>query len=143
MVLPVMTFQRDDLLSVSLAFAHLQSSQVKPPIGLSTPQIFKALDLERRSSADPLQLLKALAAEGRCTPDLCVNDLEQPAFDTCVPDSYVYLNTTFLIASVFSPSRNTLDDLENCSHLCGLPVTRRVDTRLRARACCLNSHLHQ
>mmetsp|Transcript_4970 Transcript_4970/g.9053 ORF Transcript_4970/g.9053 Transcript_4970/m.9053 type:complete len:359 (-) Transcript_4970:199-1275(-) len=55
---------------------------VKPPIGLSTPQIFKALDLERRSSADPLQLLKGLAAEGRCTPDLCVNDLEQPAFDT-------------------------------------------------------------
>jgi len=54
---------------------------VKPPIGLSTPQIFKALDLDRRSTADPLELLKGLADQG-CTAELCVNDLEQPAFDT-------------------------------------------------------------
>jgi len=55
---------------------------VKPPVGLSTPQIFKALDLERRSSADPLELLQGLASGRSCTPELCVNDLEQPAFDT-------------------------------------------------------------
>jgi len=55
---------------------------VKPPIGLSTPQIFKALDLDRRSTADPLDLLKGLADGSACTPQLCVNDLEQPAFDT-------------------------------------------------------------
>ena len=53
---------------------------VKPPVGLSTPEIFKALDLSRRSSADPRQLLARLAGEG-ATPELTVNDLEQPAFD--------------------------------------------------------------
>jgi 4-diphosphocytidyl-2-C-methyl-D-erythritol kinase len=54
---------------------------VKPPIGLSTPQIFKALDLDRRSKADPRALLDGLAAARRVAPPLCVNDLEQPAFD--------------------------------------------------------------
>ena len=44
--------------------------------------IFKALDLDRCSAADPRQLLTALAAAGRLSPSLCVNDLEQPAFDT-------------------------------------------------------------
>ncbi|KAL4856745.1 Isocitrate lyase [Chlorella vulgaris] len=53
---------------------------VKPPVGLSTPEIFKALDLDRRSTADPRQLLARLAAEG-ATQELTVNDLEQPAFD--------------------------------------------------------------
>ena len=52
----------------------------KPPVGLATPEIFKALDLSRRSTADPLHLLASLAAEG-ATPELTVNDLEQPAFD--------------------------------------------------------------
>ena len=37
---------------------------VKPPVGLSTPEIFKALDLDRRSTADPLDLLARLASEG-------------------------------------------------------------------------------
>lgn len=54
---------------------------VKPPLGLSTPEVFRALDLGRRSTADPLELLKGLAARGAVTPELCVNDLEQPAFD--------------------------------------------------------------
>jgi len=54
---------------------------VKPPVGLSTPEIFGALDLGRRSTADPLELLAALAAGGALTPELTVNDLEQPAFD--------------------------------------------------------------
>lgn len=55
---------------------------VKPPIGLSTPQIFKALDLERRSTVDPLELLSGMQASGAISQSLCVNDLEQPAFDT-------------------------------------------------------------
>jgi 4-diphosphocytidyl-2-C-methyl-D-erythritol kinase len=53
---------------------------VKPPVGLSTPEIFKALDLDRRSTADPRQLLAGLAARGP-SQEVCVNDLEQPAFD--------------------------------------------------------------
>ena len=52
---------------------------VKPSIGLSTPQIFKALDLDTRSTADPLDLMGRLAAEGP-SQDACVNDLEPPAF---------------------------------------------------------------
>ena len=55
---------------------------VKPPIGLSTPEIFKALDLTRASQADPQQLLQAMLRAG-LSQDLCVNDLEQPAFDRC------------------------------------------------------------
>ncbi len=54
---------------------------VKPPVGLSTPEVFRALDLARRSTADPLDLLRGLAARGAIDPELCVNDLEQPAFD--------------------------------------------------------------
>jgi len=53
---------------------------VKPPIGLATPAIFKALDLERRSTADPRQLLESMTQDGM-SPALAVNDLEQPAFD--------------------------------------------------------------
>lgn len=53
---------------------------VKPPIGLSTPEIFKALDLSRRSTRDPRELLEDLARNG-VQQELCVNDLEQPAFD--------------------------------------------------------------
>lgn len=54
---------------------------VKPPVGLSTPMIFKSLDLGRRSTADPLQLLAGMTQSGKISPELCVNDLEQPAFD--------------------------------------------------------------
>lgn len=54
---------------------------VKPPVGLSTPMIFKSLDLNRRSTADPLDLLNQMTQQGSITQDLCVNDLEQPAFD--------------------------------------------------------------
>lgn len=54
---------------------------VKPPVGLSTPEIFRALDLDRRSNTDPLALLSGLAGAGAATPQLVVNDLEQPAFD--------------------------------------------------------------
>jgi 4-diphosphocytidyl-2-C-methyl-D-erythritol kinase len=58
---------------------------VKPPVGLSTPAIFKALDLGRRSDADPRALLAALAAGGAVSPALVVNDLQPPAFD-CLPE---------------------------------------------------------
>mmetsp|Transcript_11973 Transcript_11973/g.21477 ORF Transcript_11973/g.21477 Transcript_11973/m.21477 type:complete len:362 (-) Transcript_11973:129-1214(-) len=70
---------------------------VKPPIGLATPRIFKALDLEKRSKVDPQDLLDGFAAFGReynvsskkkkeeqsqtNLQGLLVNDLEQPAFD--------------------------------------------------------------
>eukprot|EP00878_Enallax_costatus_P028365 GHUV01030635.1.p1 GENE.GHUV01030635.1~~GHUV01030635.1.p1 ORF type:complete len:128 (+),score=46.49 GHUV01030635.1:485-868(+) len=43
--------------------------------------IFKSLDLNRRSKADPLRLLSQMTQQGSITQDLCVNDLEQPAFD--------------------------------------------------------------
>lgn len=52
----------------------------KPPAGLATPAVFKALNLDARSTADPHALLSGLAAAARATPDLCVNDLEPPAF---------------------------------------------------------------
>lgn len=59
---------------------------VKPPVGLSTPAIFKALDLGRRSAADPLDLLSALSSGGvAALREASVNDLEQPAFD-CLPE---------------------------------------------------------
>jgi len=58
---------------------------VKPPVGLSTPMIFKSLDLGRRSTADPRALLNSMTqagAQGQAlSQELCVNDLEQPAFD--------------------------------------------------------------
>ena len=61
---------------------------VKPPVGLSTPEIFKALDLTRASQADPQALLQAMRSGG-LSQDLCVNDLEQPAFDRSAADSRV------------------------------------------------------
>jgi hypothetical protein len=37
---------------------------VKPPVGLSTPEIFKALDLGSRSTADPLQVRRRVLVGG-------------------------------------------------------------------------------
>jgi len=72
-------------------------------MGLSTPQIFKALDLDRRSTVDPLQLLAGMRESGRVRPDLCVNDLEQPAFDTLpkLLELKQQLQATGLYESVF------------------------------------------
>jgi hypothetical protein len=39
------------------------------------------LDLNRRSTADPKQLLGSIAAAGSVAQADAVNDLEQPAFD--------------------------------------------------------------
>lgn len=52
---------------------------VKPTIGLSTPEIFRALDLTEASQADPRQLLQAMCDSGM-RQQLCINDLERPAF---------------------------------------------------------------
>ena len=58
---------------------------VKPPVGLSTPQIFKALDLDRRSTVDPKDILDDLCKGAWKHPGNYINDLEQPAFD-CLPE---------------------------------------------------------
>lgn len=58
---------------------HTPMLLVKPNLFCSTPAIFKALDLESRSNADPVELLKRLTEEG-INKELTVNDLEQPAF---------------------------------------------------------------
>lgn len=61
---------------------------VKPPIGLSTPAVFKALDLNALSKEDPRALLSAFTTRlGKgepVPPSLYVNDLEPPAFQ-CIP----------------------------------------------------------
>lgn len=57
---------------------------VKPLVGLSTPTVFKALDLNGRSPADPLGLL-GLHTTGASGVDKHVNDLEKPAFSV-VPE---------------------------------------------------------
>jgi len=54
---------------------------VKPPMGLATPEIFKLLDLSKCSKANPKQLLLQMKQAGRLTQDMCVNDLERPAFE--------------------------------------------------------------
>lgn len=58
---------------------------VKPPVGLSTPQIFKALDLDRRSTVDPKSMLEDLCQGAWRNQGNYINDLEQPAFD-CLPE---------------------------------------------------------
>ena len=58
---------------------------VKPPVGLSTPQIFKALDLDRRSTVDSKDILDNLCSGKWKDASNYVNDLEQPAFD-CLPE---------------------------------------------------------
>ena len=57
---------------------------VKPFVGLSTPEVFKALDLDSRSTKDPLNLLglHTMNADG---DEKYVNDLQPPAF-SCLPD---------------------------------------------------------
>lgn len=59
---------------------------VKPDIGLSTPEVFKALDYDQLSTKDPEDLLKTFMEKGAVDAgeDAYVNDLEQPAFD-CLP----------------------------------------------------------
>jgi hypothetical protein len=86
----------------------LYALQVKPPVGLSTPRIFKSLDLERRSQADPLQLLQGMAnvrtslfEQGTCAVKIaallpccwedCKRGLVQPWCTCPMPYMYVVL----------------------------------------------------
>merc|ERR1719491_857406 len=55
---------------------------VKPRYGLSTPKVFKAMDLDSRSTADPKDLLRTFQEKG-VAHSSWVNDLEQPAFAVC------------------------------------------------------------
>ncbi len=60
---------------------------VKPDIGLSTPEVFRALKYDELSTADPEELLDTFMKNGAVNAgeDAYVNDLEQPAFD-CLPE---------------------------------------------------------
>ena len=60
---------------------------VKPDIGLSTPEVFRALKYDLLSTADPEELLQTFMNNGAedAGSDAYVNDLEQPAFD-CLPE---------------------------------------------------------
>lgn len=60
--------------------ADLPVFLVKPRMGLSTPRVFKALDLSRLSKVEPEVLLKTFQEKG-ADHEAWVNDLEQPAFD--------------------------------------------------------------
>ena len=57
---------------------------IKPEVGLSTPEIFKALALplggDGVQGEDPRELMRRLSSEG-AMPRNVVNDLERPAFD--------------------------------------------------------------
>jgi 4-diphosphocytidyl-2-C-methyl-D-erythritol kinase len=59
---------------------------VKPDIGLSTPEVFRALKYDELSTVDPEELLDTFMKNGAVDAgkDAYVNDLEQPAFD-CLP----------------------------------------------------------
>lgn len=59
---------------------------VKPDIGLSTPEVFRALKYDKLSTIDPEVLLDVFMKKGAVGAgnDSYVNDLEQPAFD-CLP----------------------------------------------------------
>jgi 4-diphosphocytidyl-2-C-methyl-D-erythritol kinase len=55
----------------------------KPEVGLSTPEVFRALALGACSTRDPLALL-GLHTTGAAGDDKFINDLEAPAFQ-CIP----------------------------------------------------------
>lgn len=61
---------------------ELTVNLVKPNYGLSTPKVFKALDLDGLSKVEPEDLLSAFQTKG-VDHDLWVNDLEPPAFEVC------------------------------------------------------------
>ncbi|KAF8026394.1 hypothetical protein BT93_F3010 [Corymbia citriodora subsp. variegata] len=53
---------------------------VKPPQACSTAEVYKRLQLNKTSNADPLALLEKLSKDG-ISQDVCINDLEAPAFE--------------------------------------------------------------
>jgi len=60
---------------------------VKPDIGLSTPEVFRALKYDQLSTVDPKDLLETFMKNGAAEAGKVayINDLEQPAFD-CLPE---------------------------------------------------------
>ncbi|KAM3352047.1 hypothetical protein ACQJBY_023742 [Aegilops geniculata] len=53
---------------------------IKPPEACATAEVYKRLRLDQTSKADPLALLKEITQNG-ISQDVCVNDLEPPAFE--------------------------------------------------------------
>lgn len=53
---------------------------IKPPQACSTAEVYKRLRLDRTVSIDPLTLLEKISTSG-ISQDVCVNDLEIPAFE--------------------------------------------------------------
>ncbi|XP_030456463.1 4-diphosphocytidyl-2-C-methyl-D-erythritol kinase, chloroplastic isoform X1 [Syzygium oleosum] len=53
---------------------------IKPPQACSTAEVYKRLQLDKTSNADPLALLEKLSKDG-ISQDVCINDLEAPAFE--------------------------------------------------------------
>ena len=64
-------------------------SSTQPAMGLSTPLVFKNLDLTQLSKVDPRDLLNSFSEKLKAglpvPPECYVNDLEPPAFK-CVPE---------------------------------------------------------
>ncbi|XP_074583011.1 4-diphosphocytidyl-2-C-methyl-D-erythritol kinase, chloroplastic [Curcuma longa] len=53
---------------------------IKPPEACSTAEVYKRFRLDQTSSIDPLVLLKEIHENG-ISQDVCINDLEPPAFE--------------------------------------------------------------
>ncbi|VFR02657.1 unnamed protein product [Cuscuta campestris] len=53
---------------------------IKPKEACSTAEVYKRLQLERTSKVNPLSLLESISNNG-LSQDVCINDLEYPAFD--------------------------------------------------------------
>ncbi|KAJ8766838.1 hypothetical protein K2173_008392 [Erythroxylum novogranatense] len=53
---------------------------IKPPQACSTAEVYKCFKLDRTSQVDPLTLLEKISKHG-ITQDVCINDLEPPAFE--------------------------------------------------------------
>lgn len=53
---------------------------IKPPEACSTAEVYKNLRLDKTSKIDPLTLLEKISRNG-ISQDVCVNDLEPPAFE--------------------------------------------------------------
>lgn len=53
---------------------------IKPPEACSTAEVYKHLRLDQTSKIDPLTLLEKISRNG-ISQDVCVNDLEPPAFE--------------------------------------------------------------
>ncbi|KAI5576009.1 hypothetical protein BDE02_09G016400 [Populus trichocarpa] len=53
---------------------------IKPPQACSTAEVYKRFQLDKTSQADLLTLLKKISRNG-ISQDVCINDLEPPAFE--------------------------------------------------------------